>query len=306
MDFYLLIFGLIVLSIGAEAVVRGSVSLGKKLKISLFAIGVVVVSAGTSLPELASSLEAVISNHSDIAVGAIVGSNIANIILIMGATTLLCPISGVTQNQINQSIINIFIAFSLILMSIFVIQFNFIFGVISLTLLIAIMTSQIKKGSLDFSDADEKGEHHIIISLFFILIGIIFLIYGSKFFVGAAVNIATTFGISESVIGATLVAFGTSLPELSVGILSALRRKVDFALGNVFGSNIYNILGVLGVSSFFGNFSIPYSIANFDLYLMTAVIILITLFMFAKKRLGRTYGVLSLLIYTSYISYLYY
>ena len=306
MDFFLLIFGLIILSLGAEAVVRGSVSLGKKLKISLFAIGVVVVSAGTSLPELASSLEAVISNHSDIAVGAIVGSNIANIILIMGATTLLCPISGVTQNQINQSIISIFIAFSLILMSIFFIQFNFIFGVISLTLLIVIMTGQIKKGSLDFSDVDEKGEYHIIISLFFILIGIIFLIYGSKFFVGAAVNIATTFGVSESVIGATLVAFGTSLPELSVGILSALRRKVDFALGNVLGSNIYNILGVLGISSFFGNFSIPYSIANFDLYLMTAVIILITLFMFTKKRLGRTYGVLSLLIYTGYISYLYY
>jgi cation:H+ antiporter len=191
-------------------------------------------------------------------------------------------------------------------MSIFFIQFNFIFGVISLTLLIVIMTGQIKKGSLDFSDVDEKGEYHIIISLFFILIGIIFLIYGSKFFVGAAVNIATTFGIPESIIGATLVAFGTSLPELSVGILSALRRKVDFALGNVLGSNIYNILGVLGISSFFGNFSIPHSIANFDLYLMTAVIILITLFMFTKKRLGRTYGVLSLLIYTGYISYLYY
>ena len=306
MDFVLLIFGLIILTLGAEAVVRGSISLGKKLKISLFAIGVVVVSAGTSLPELASSLEAVLSNHSDMAVGAIVGSNVANIILIMGATALLCPISGVTQNQINQSIINIFIAFSLILMSIFFIQFNFIFGFISLIILIAIMTSQIKKGSLDFSEVGEKGEHHILISLFFILIGIIFLIYGSKFFVGAAVNIATNFGVSESVIGATLVAFGTSLPELSVGILSALRRKVDFALGNVLGSNIYNILGVLGISSFFADFSIPYSMANFDLYLMTAVIILITLFMFTKKRLGRTYGILSLLIYTGYITYLYY
>ena len=305
MEFFLLIFGLIILSLGAEAVVRGSVSLGKKLKISLFAIGVVVVSAGTSLPELASSLEAVISNHSDIAVGAIVGSNIANIVLIMGATTLLCPISGVTKNQINQSLINIFIAFSLILMSIFFIQFNYIFGFISLTILIAIMTIQIKKGSLDFSDIDEKGEYHIIVSLFFILIGIIFLIYGSKFFVGAAVDIATNFGVSESVIGATLIAFGTSLPELSVGILSALRRKVDFALGNVLGSNLYNILGVLGISSFFANFSIPYGIANFDLYVMTVVIILITLFMVVNKKLGRTYGILSLIIYSGYISFLY-
>ena len=306
MDFVLLIFGLIILTLGAEAVVRGSISLGKKLKISLFAIGVVVVSAGTSLPELASSLEAVLSNHSDMAVGAIVGSNVANIILIMGTTALLCPISGVTQNQINQSIINIFIAFSLILMSIFFIQFNFIFGFISLIILTVIMTSQIKKGSLDFSDVEEKGEYNIVMSLLFILIGITFLIYGSKFFVGAAVNIAITFGVSESVIGATLVAFGTSLPELSVGILSALRRKVDFALGNVLGSNIYNILGVLGISSFFTNFSIPHSMANFDLYVMTAVIILITLFMVIKKRLGRTYGVLSLLIYTGYISFLYY
>ena len=306
MNFFLLIFGLIILILGAEAIVKGSVSLGKKLKISLFAIGVVVVSAGTSLPELASSLEAITSNHSDMAVGAIVGSNIANIILIMGATTLLCPISGVTQNQINQSIISIFIAFSLILMSIFFIQFNFIFGFISLIILIIIMINQIKKGSLDFSDVDNKDEHHIIISFFFILIGIIFLIYGSKFFVGAAVNIATTFGVSESIIGATLVAFGTSLPELSVGILSALRRKVDFALGNVLGSNIYNILGVLGISSFFANFSIPFSMANFDLYVMIAVTILITLFMVTKKRLGRTYGVSSLLIYVGYISYLYY
>ena len=306
MNFILLIFGLLILTVGAEAVVRGSISLGKKLKISLFAIGVVVVSAGTSLPELASSLEAVTSNHPDMAVGAIVGSNIANIILIMGATTLLCPISGVTQNQVNQSIINILITFSLILMSIFFIQFNFIFGTVSLVILITIMTSQIKKGSLDFSDVDEEGDYHIIASLFFILIGIIFLTYGSKFFVGAAVNIATTFGVSESVIGATLIAFGTSLPELSVGILSALRRKVDFALGNVLGSNIYNILGVLGISSFFASFSIPQSISNFDLYVMTVVIILITLFMVVKKRLGRTYGILSLLIYVGYISFLYY
>ena len=305
MDFILLIVGLVILTGGAEFVVRGSVSLGKKLKISLFAIGVVIVGAGTSLPELASSLEAVISNHSDIAVGAIVGSNIANIILIMGATTLLCPISGVTQNQINQSILNIIITFILILMSLFFIQFNFIFGIISLLALTIIMISQIKKGSLDFSDVDGKGEYPILISLFLILVGIIFLIYGSKYFVGAAVNIATIYGVPESVVGATLVAFGTSLPELSVGILSAIRRKVDFALGNVLGSNIYNSLGVMGISSFFANFSIPSSMVHFDLYVMTAVIILITLFMIIKKRLGRTYGILSLLIYIGYVYFLY-
>ena len=290
---------------GAESVVRGSVSLGKKLKISLFAIGVVVIAAGTSLPELANCVRAVVSNHPDIAVGDIVGSNIANIILIMGATTLLYPISGVNQNQINQAIINIIIAFVLIAMSILLIQFNLIFGVLALISLTLIMVYQVKAGSLNFSDVEEQGEYSLLVSGVFIIIGILFLVYGSKYFVSAAVNIATAYGIPESVIGVSLVAFGTSLPELAVGVLSALRKKIDFALGNVLGSNIYNVLGVLGVSSFFGQFSIPPLIASFDLYVMTAVILLIAVFMFAFKRLGRTYGILSLAIYISFIGYLY-
>jgi len=304
-NFIILIIGLIMLTGGAEFVVRGSVSLGKKLKISLFAIGVVVIAAGTSLPELANCVRAVVSNHPDIAVGDIVGSNIANIILIMGATTLLYPISGVNQNQINQAIINIIIAFVLIAMSILLIQFNLIFGVLALISLTLIMVYQVKAGSLNFSDVEEQGEYSLLVSGVFIIIGILFLVYGSKYFVSAAVNIATAYGIPESVIGVSLVALGTSLPELAVGVLSALRKKVDFALGNVLGSNIYNVLGVLGVSSFFGQFSIPPLIASFDLYVMTAVIVMITVFMFAFKRLGRTYGVLSLAIYISFIGYLY-
>jgi cation:H+ antiporter len=304
-DFILLILGLVMLTGGAEFIVRGSVSLGKKLKISLFAIGVVVVAAGTSLPELASSIEAVITNHSDLAIGAIVGSNIANIILIMGATSLLCPISEVNQNQINQSLINILISFVLILMSLFLIQFNYFFGCLAILILVFIMISQIKRGSLDFSEVDEKGEYSIFISLLLIFIGILLLIYGSKYFVGAAVNIAKVYGIAESVIGATLVAFGTSLPELAIGVLSALRKKVDFALGNILGSNIYNVLGVLGITSFFSNFSIPNNLGSFDLYIMTAVTVLITLFMLSFKRIGRTYGAISLLIYLGYIYFLY-
>ena len=289
---------------GAESVVRGSVSLGKKLKISLFTIGVVVVAAGTSLPELASCIRTVISDHPDIAVGAAIGSNIANIILIMGATTVLYPIVNITQNQINQSAINVVIALGLIIMSMFMVQFNPVFGVVALILLTVIMVYQIKIGSLNFSDVEEQGEYSMIISLILIVIGIILLVYGSKFFVKGAVNIATTYSIPESVIGVSLVAFGTSLPELAVGILSALRKKVDFALGNVLGSNIYNILGILGISSFFGRFDIPLLVATFDLYVMTGVIVFITIFMITMKKLGRLYGIISLLIYLSYISYL--
>ena len=290
---------------GAESVVRGSVSLGKKLKISLFAIGVVVVAAGTSLPELANCVRAVITNHPDIAIGDIIGSNIANIILIMGVTTVLCPIVNITRNQINQAAINIVIALGLIMMSLFMVQFNPVFGVITLILLTLIMVYQVKIGSLNFSDVEEQGEYSMFISGILIVIGILLLVYGSKFFVSGAVNIATVYGIPESVIGVSLVAFGTSLPELAVGILSAIRKKIDFALGNVLGSNIYNVLGVLGVTSFFGRFEFPSLIASFDLYVMTGVIVFITIYMIAMKKLGRLYGIISLLIYTLYISYLY-
>ena len=290
---------------GAESVVRGSVSLGKQLKISLFAIGVVVVAAGTSLPELANCVRAVITNHPDIAIGDIIGSNIANIILIMGVTTVLCPIVNITRNQINQAAINIVIALGLIMMGLYMVQFNPVFGVITLILLTLIMVYQIKIGSLNFSDVEEQGEYSMFISGILIVIGILLLVYGSKFFVSGAVNIAKVYGIPESVIGVSLVAFGTSLPELAVGILSAIRKKVDFALGNVLGSNIYNVLGVLGVTSFFGRFEFPTLIASFDLYVMTGVIVFITICMVAMKKLGRLYGIVSLLIYASYISYLY-
>ena len=232
MDFIILIIGLAMLVGGAESVVRGSVSLGKKLKISLFAIGVVVVAAGTSLPELASCVRSVVSGHPDIAMGAIIGSNIANVILIMGATALLCPIRKITQNQVNQAAINVTIALGFIMMSLLVMQFNPVFGVVSLILLTLIMVYQIKIGSLNFSDIEEKGEYSMSMSMVLIFIGILLLVYGSKFFVNGAVNIATTYSIPESVIGVSLVAFGTSLPELTVGVLSAARKKVDFALVN--------------------------------------------------------------------------
>ncbi len=131
------------------------------------------------------------------------------------------------------------------------------------------------------------------------------LIYGSDLFVKSAINIANELNIPEAIIGVSLVAFGTSLPELVVGILSAIRRKVDFALGNVLGSNIYNILGVLGVSSFFGNFRIPAVIGSEDLLFMLFVTVMILGFMFFLKRIGRIYGSIGLLLYISYIFYIY-
>ena len=305
MNLILLFIGLVLLILGAEIIIRGSISLGKKLKVSLFAIGVVIVAGGTSLPELASSINAVITNHADLAVGAVIGSNIANLILVMAATSFLIPISNINQNQINQAWINIGLAIILIFMSYFILPFNYLFGILSICLLFIIMLTQVKQGSLDVSEVEEKGDYSLLISIIFIVAGIILLIYGSDLFVESAINIANQLNIPEAIIGLSLVAFGTSLPELVVGILSAIRKKVDFALGNVLGSNIYNVLGVLGVSSFFGNFGVPRVIGSLDLIFMLFVTAMILAFMILLKRIGRTYGSVGLLLYVGYILYVF-
>ena len=302
MDILILILGLAILVVGAEILIRGSVSFGKKLNISLFAIGVVIVAAGTSLPELASSINAVLNNHSDLALGAVVGSNIANLILVMAATTIIVPITNITNNQINQAWINIALGICLIIMSYF--YFNYLFGIISLIALTLIMYFQIKKGSILVDDID-KDEYSIFISLILIIFGIIFLIYGSDLFVNSAIILAKKLQVSEAAIGLSLIAFGTSLPELVIGIMSALKRKVDFALGNILGSNIYNVLGVLGISSFFGNFGMPEILATQDLYFMLLITFVILIFMLIFKKLGRLYGSVGLMLYLGYIYYIF-
>ena len=302
MDLLYLIIGLLLLVAGAEIVIRGSVSFGKKLNISLFAIGVVIVAGGTSLPELASSINAVINNHADLAVGAVVGSNIANLILVMAATTVILPITNITKNQINQAWINIGLGVALIFMSF--LYFNYIFGIVSMILLILIMYLQFKKGSLDLEEID-KNEYSTLLSIILIVLGIIFLIYGSELFVNSAISIANYYNISEAVIGLSIIAFGTSLPELVVGIMSALKRKVDFALGNILGSNIYNVLGVLGISSFFGTFSMPEIIAKQDLFFMLLITFIILGFMFFSKKIGRIYGSIGLILYACYMYFIF-
>ena len=302
MNIFLAIIGLGLLVVGAETIIRGSVSFGKKINISLFAIGVVIVAGGTSLPELASCINAVLNNYSDLALGAVVGSNIANLILVMAATTIIFPIANINKNQINQAWINIFLAVVFIIMTFF--YFNYIFGIVAIISLIYLMYIQIKNGEIDNLEID-KNNYSIIISIILIVSGIILLVLGSDLLVNSAIKIAKIYNVSESVIGLSLIAFGTSLPELVVGIISAFKRKVDFALGNILGSNIYNVLGVLGISSFFGKFSIPNILAIQDLFFMLSITVFILFFMLFFKKLGRLYGVIGLCLYFSYMYFIY-
>ena len=302
MDIFLAIIGLGLLVLGAEIVIRGSISFGKKINISLFAIGVVIVAGGTSLPELASSINAVLNNYSDLALGAVVGSNIANLLLVMAATTIIFPIVNINKNQINQAWINIFLGIVLIFMTFF--YFNYIFGIVAILTLIYLMYIQMKKGEIDNTEID-KNDYSTIISLILIVLGIIFLVFGSDLLVSSAIEIAKKYNVSEAVIGLSLIAFGTSLPELVVGILSAIKKKVDFALGNILGSNIYNVLGVLGISSLFGNFTLPEIFLKQDLLIMVAITSIVLIFMLSMKKIGRIYGILGLSIYVSYLYYIF-
>ena len=302
MDIFLAIIGLGLLVLGAEIVIRGSISFGKKINISLFAIGVVIVAGGTSLPELASSINAVLNNYSDLALGAVVGSNIANLVLVMAATTIIFPIVNINKNQINQAWINIFLGIVLIFMTFF--YFNYIFGIVAIFTLIYLMYIQMKKGEIDNTEID-KNDYSTIISLILIVLGIIFLVFGSDLLVSSAIEIAKKYNVSEAVIGLSLIAFGTSLPELVVGILSAIKKKVDFALGNILGSNIYNVLGVLGISSLFGNFTLPEIFLKQDLLIMVAITSIVLIFMLSMKKIGRIYGILGLSIYVSYLYYIF-
>ena len=302
MDIFLAIIGLGLLVLGAEIVIRSSISFGKKINISLFAIGVVIVAGGTSLPELASSINAVLNNYSDLALGAVVGSNIANLVLVMAATTIIFPIVNINKNQINQAWINIFLGIVLIFMTFF--YFNYIFGIVAILTLIYLMYIQIKKGEIDNAEID-KNDYSTIISLILIVLGIIFLVSGSDLLVNSAIEIAKKYNVSEAVIGLSLIAFGTSLPELVVGILSAIKKKVDFALGNILGSNIYNILGVLGISSLFGNFTLPEIFLKQDLIIMVAITSIVLIFMLSMKKIGRIYGVMGLTFYILYLYYLF-
>ena len=281
---------------------RFKIFFGKKINISLFAIGVVIVAGGTSLPELASSINAVLNNYSDLALGAVVGSNIANLVLVMAATTIIFPIVNINKNQINQAWINIFLGIVLIFMTFF--YFNYIFGIVAILTLIYLMYIQMKKGEIDNTEID-KNDYSTIISLILIVLGIIFLVFGSDLLVSSAIEIAKKYNVSEAVIGLSLIAFGTSLPELVVGILSAIKKKVDFALGNILGSNIYNVLGVLGISSLFGNFTLPEIFLKQDLLIMIAITSIVLIFMLSMKKIGRIYGILGLSIYVSYLYYIF-
>jgi cation:H+ antiporter len=276
LDYLLVAGGLVGLYFGAEWLLRGAIAVAQKLAIPTLIVSLVIVGFGTSMPELLVSVRAALSGSSDIALGNVVGSNTANILLIIGACAMIFPITHWDKGVKRDSYVMIGAAVLLLGL----VQFDLIgrlAGLIMVAALIAYVAYAYVQGKGTIEElAEEDVKHETLSSGFMaalILGGLVTLFAGAELLVRGATSLARDFGVSEAVIGLTVVAVGTSLPELATGIMSALRKHSDIMIGNIVGSNIFNILFILGVTSVIQPISVDPRFGSFDVPVMLGVTI---------------------------------
>lgn len=297
-----LIGGFIVLTLGAEALVRGASALALKLGVAPLIIGLTIVAFGTSAPELAVSIKAALANNSGIALGNVVGSNIANIGLILGLAALIHPMH--VQVEMTKVHVPIMIAVSGLLWFLLADgALGVIDGLIFLALLAAyLIYSYFYSHNPEEDEAHEFPHQHVAVSAAFIIAGLAMLVGGGSFFVEGAVQLAKSLGVSDVVIGLTIVAVGTSMPELVTSVVAAMKKESDIAIGNVVGSNIFNILGILGVAALIAPISADnFNITDFIAMIAFAVILLPMCF---NKHIGRIEGAVLVIAYIGYVAHL--
>lgn len=301
MDYIYIVVGLIGLFFGGEALVRGSVGIAKRLGMSSLLIGLTVVGFGTSTPELLVSVQAALADVPAIAIGNIVGSNIANILLIGGLTCLVWPIrvSGATLKRDA----GVMIAAATVLVPIFMTgQMGRLTGFLLLAGLIGYLVwAYLQPGDAAEEDVDGAVPKSIPVSVLWVVGGLVVLIFGARFLVTGATNIARDFGLSEAFIGLTIVAVGTSLPELATSIIAAFRKQSEIAIGNIVGSNIFNVLGILGVTALIAPIPVEGRFLTFDLPIMIAASVLFTVLLLTRSTVGRALGVGLLVLYVVYV-----
>ncbi|MYD11536.1 MAG: calcium/sodium antiporter [Chloroflexi bacterium] len=306
----LLVAGLVALFFGGNWLVRGASNLALSFGVSVLIIGLTIVAIGTSMPELLVSVQAALAGKSDLAVGNVIGSNIANIGLILGATGLIAPLSvkaGLLRREVPIMILASLLAFGLtfdgsisrlegaILLLAFV-AFNLLFY------RLARRESEARENlQADLEESPDGGLSRWR-EFMFLFAGVAALVLGSRMMVEGAVNLARLFGISELVIAITLVAFGTSLPELAASLSAAYHRETDLAIGNVVGSNIANLLLILGVTAFVQPISVDRGDAQFEFIIMIAFALLLIPFT-RHQRLGRRGAALLLGAYVAFVIY---
>ena len=307
--------GLVALVIGAELLVRGAAKLALTFGISPLVVGLTVVAFGTSSPELAVSLQSALSGQSDIAIGNVVGSNICNVLFILGVSALITPL--IVDQQLIRQEVPVMIGASLLLATLaWDGALSRIDGLIFIALLAAytgfLIVQSRRLGSISAdaskipSQAVSGWDSTLPVQLGLIAGGLALLVLGATWLIGAAVVIAGQLGVSELVVGLTIVAAGTSLPEVATSVLAALRGERDIAVGNVIGSNLFNILGVLGLSAAVipGGFVVAPAVIAFDIPAMIAVAIACLPIFFTGNLIARWEGAVFLALYAGYTVYL--
>ena len=310
-QFFILIAGLLLILFGANYLVDGASSIAKRFGLSEFIIGVTIVGIGTSAPEMVVSFMSAIQGKADMAIGNIVGSNIFNTAMILGVTALIAPLT-ITRSNLRKDIpLNIIVTILLIALGMnFTItglgkdQLSRIDGAILLGIFVWYLWSSFRSDSADDEDEPIK-QHSIAISILMITGGLAGLIFGGRLFVNSATEIARMFGVSDKFIAITVMAAGTSMPELATCVVAAIKGRGQLALGNILGSNISNILLILGGSAIISPLSFTgMTMADLGTILGCSLFILLSAWLFKKKSLDRVEGAVLLLIEAGYMWYL--
>ncbi len=327
MTYLMVTGGLVFLLIGGDFLVRGAVALAQRLSVPPLVIGLTVVAFGTSSPELVVSLDAAISGAPEIAIGNVVGSNIANILLVLGFSALIVPIAcfEISKRYDFAILFAVTLGFVALCWSGQLLIWQ---GTIMILLLCGYLTWSYYSGQKDDDSIEivssgpdsvlpwfcrwlNKNEvkrgsaTHLFLTLGCIVTGIAGLVVGAHLLIEGSIEIAVAAGVSKATIGLSLIALGTSLPELATSIVAAIRRHGDVAIGNVIGSNLFNILGIMGITSLVRTLPIPEQIFNYDVWVMLAAVILLTPFVSRGKPIGRLFGAFLTTAYLIYVLSLY-
>lgn len=305
------VLGLVILLLAGDALVKGAVNLSLRVGIPALIVSLTIVAFGTSAPELLISINAALEGVPGIALGNVVGSNVANVLLVLGVPALLA-VMHTSQCDSRKSYLHMMGATVLFIALAARGVFDWIAGVALLGVLTVILVDAARDalahkraGQVDEELEEPEGADPDMpwwkIGLFLVL-GLIGLPLGADLLVDSAREIALTFGVSDTVIGLTLVALGTSLPELATTVMAALRRQADVAIGNVIGSNMFNLLAIIGVAALIAPMPVDPAFLHFDLWVMLAASLLLTPFVFFGKDLGKIWGVILSALYVGYIA----
>jgi|TARA_Y100000588_G_scaffold273781_1_gene289707 cation:H+ antiporter len=290
--------------------VRGSVAIARASKISPLIIGLTIVAIGTSAPELVTTLEASLSGAKDMAVGNIIGSNIVNMLLILGAAAVIRPIT-VSHQIITRDTLMVIAATGLFFAVGRYGIFNQIVGTLFLLILASYLTmayrtekahSKQKSYTKVISDEVQRVPEKRWLAVLYVLVGIIGIIIGAKLTISGGIGIAEVFQVSQTMIGLTLIAIGTSLPELAIVVIASLRGHSHIALGNILGSNLFNILGIIGTVSIVTSLKTPTELINFDLWVLLGITLLLLPLMITEKKISRFEGGFLIFLYITYLT----